>query len=52
VTNLIGNGIATVVVAQWENEFDAETAKAVLNGETPKYAEAGIAAVAEAHSDA
>ena len=52
VTNLIGNGIATVVVAQWENEFDAKTAKAVLNGETPKYAEAGIVAVSEAHSDA
>lgn len=35
VTNLIGNGIATIVVARWEKEFDAERAAAVLNGEIP-----------------
>jgi len=33
VTNLIGNGIATVVVAKWEGEFDAERAERALNGE-------------------
>jgi len=32
ITNLIGNGVATVVVARWEKEFDEERAKAVLNG--------------------
>jgi aerobic C4-dicarboxylate transport protein len=32
VTNLIGNAVATVVIAKWENEFDAETADRVLNG--------------------
>lgn len=31
VTNLIGNGIATVAVARWENAFDVERAKSVLN---------------------
>jgi aerobic C4-dicarboxylate transport protein len=34
-TNLIGNGVATVVVAKWEGEFDAERANAVLNEELP-----------------
>jgi aerobic C4-dicarboxylate transport protein len=33
VTNLIGNGIATVVVAKWEGEFDAPRARRLLNGE-------------------
>jgi aerobic C4-dicarboxylate transport protein len=32
VTNLIGNGVATVVVAKWEREFDAERAARVLDG--------------------
>jgi aerobic C4-dicarboxylate transport protein len=30
VTNLIGNGVATVVIARWENEFDGELAARVL----------------------
>ena len=33
ITNLIGNGVATVVVSKWEREFDAEHAEKVLNGE-------------------
>ena len=32
-TNLIGNGVATIVVAKWEKEFDAERARRVLDGE-------------------
>jgi DAACS family dicarboxylate/amino acid:cation (Na+ or H+) symporter/aerobic C4-dicarboxylate transport protein len=32
VTNLIGNGIATIAVARWENAFDEKQARAVLNG--------------------
>ena len=32
VTNLIGNGVATIVVAKWEGEFDASRAEQVLNG--------------------
>lgn len=30
ITNLIGNGVATVVVARWENEFDEEKAHKIL----------------------
>lgn len=30
LTNLIGNGVATIVVAKWEGEYDAERAAAVL----------------------
>ncbi|HVW87087.1 MAG TPA: dicarboxylate/amino acid:cation symporter [Bryobacteraceae bacterium] len=33
VTNLIGNGVATVVVAKWEGEFDSKQAEQALNGE-------------------
>jgi DAACS family dicarboxylate/amino acid:cation (Na+ or H+) symporter/aerobic C4-dicarboxylate transport protein len=33
VTNLIGNGVATIAVARWENAFDEERAHAVLDGE-------------------
>ena len=32
LTNLIGNGVATVVVAKWEGEFDRERADRLLNG--------------------
>ncbi len=30
LTNLIGNGVATLVIAKWENELDHATAKRVL----------------------
>ena len=32
MTNMVGAGVATIVVARWENEFDAAKAVAVLNG--------------------
>jgi aerobic C4-dicarboxylate transport protein len=32
LTNLCGNAVATVVVAKWEGEFDAERAARVLDG--------------------
>ncbi|HEY9855486.1 MAG TPA: dicarboxylate/amino acid:cation symporter [Stenomitos sp.] len=35
ITNLIGNGVATVVVARWEKEFDTERASQVLAGAIP-----------------
>ncbi len=35
MTNLVGNGVATIVMARWENEFDSERAARVLNGEIP-----------------
>jgi aerobic C4-dicarboxylate transport protein len=31
LTNLIGNGVATIVIAKWEKQFDAERARLVLN---------------------
>jgi aerobic C4-dicarboxylate transport protein len=34
LTNLVGNGVATIVVAKWEKEFDAERARRVLDGES------------------
>ncbi len=33
LTNLIGNGVATITVARWENELDLARAKKVLAGE-------------------
>ncbi len=32
VTNLIGNGVATIVIARWENEFDTELAERIFSG--------------------
>ncbi len=32
VTNLIGNGVATIVVAKWEREFDDDRGALLLNG--------------------
>jgi aerobic C4-dicarboxylate transport protein len=34
LTNLIGNGVATVVVARWEGELDVARMRAELNGES------------------
>jgi aerobic C4-dicarboxylate transport protein len=34
ITNLIGNGAATVLIAKWENEFDEKKAEAALNSGT------------------
>ncbi len=34
LTNLVGNGVATVVVARWENALDADRMRRVLSGET------------------
>jgi len=30
ITNIIGNGVATIVIARWEGQFDLENARAVL----------------------
>jgi aerobic C4-dicarboxylate transport protein len=32
ITNLIGNAVATVVVARWDGALDLERARAVLSG--------------------
>jgi len=33
LTNIIGNGVATLAVARWENEIDLSRMKRILNGE-------------------
>lgn len=33
LTNLIGNCVATVVIARWENDIDLQRTRSVLNGE-------------------
>jgi aerobic C4-dicarboxylate transport protein len=39
ITNLIGNGVATVVVARWEGALDLERARAILAGGSEALAE-------------
>ncbi len=39
LTNLIGNGVATVVVGTWTGDVDKARMQAVLNGETPAEAD-------------
>jgi aerobic C4-dicarboxylate transport protein len=39
LTNLIGNGVATVVVGKWCGELDGQRMKKVLNRETDDDAE-------------
>jgi Na+/H+-dicarboxylate symporter len=42
VTNIVGNGVATIVVAKWEHAFDDQRAALILNGGSivPEAAEA------------
>ena len=35
ITNLIGNGVATILVSKWEGEFDAARAEAMLRAGPP-----------------
>jgi aerobic C4-dicarboxylate transport protein len=35
LTNIVGNGVATVVVSAWEKELDHNKLRAVLRGEVP-----------------
>jgi len=38
LTNIVGNGVATIVVARWEGQFDEERARQVLSPATPRAA--------------
>ena len=40
LTNLVGNSVATVVIARWEGALDMTRMKQVLEGETDMDAEA------------
>ncbi|MBY5569432.1 dicarboxylate/amino acid:cation symporter [Rhizobium leguminosarum] len=40
LTNLVGNAVATIVVARWENELDTEQLAAALGGQTGESAPA------------
>ncbi|MEZ5955724.1 MAG: dicarboxylate/amino acid:cation symporter [Hyphomonadaceae bacterium] len=46
ITNFIGNAVATIVVARWENAIDANAFAATLGGRTPRAAAPGHAAAA------
>jgi aerobic C4-dicarboxylate transport protein len=39
LTNLIGNGLATIVVAKWDGQLDTKRLKRVFEGETVAEAE-------------
>jgi aerobic C4-dicarboxylate transport protein len=39
ITNLIGNGVATMVIAKWEGALDMQQARAVLSRDAPAMAE-------------
>ena len=39
LTNLVGNGVATVVVSRWERELDKDRMSQVLNKESEAEAE-------------
>jgi aerobic C4-dicarboxylate transport protein len=39
LTNLIGNGLATIVVAKWDGQLDMKRLKRVFDGETVAEAE-------------
>ena len=40
LTNLVGNSVATIVVARWENQFDSERAAEILHLKRPTAHEA------------
>ncbi len=48
LTNFIGNAVATIVVARWENALDRDKLNAALNGVLPELVPAGAAPVANA----
>jgi aerobic C4-dicarboxylate transport protein len=35
ITNLIGNGVATILISKWEGEFDERTARQMLHAKHP-----------------
>jgi aerobic C4-dicarboxylate transport protein len=35
LTNLIGNGVATIVIAKWDGSLNARRMNRILNGQSP-----------------
>jgi len=50
LTNLIGNGVGTVVVAKWDDALNARRMKQILDGKAPDDEEPERILVAQAHS--
>ena len=48
ITNLIGNAVATMVIAKWDGALDLERARAILDGHTPPAAIDPAAAIVSA----
>ena len=51
ITNLIGNAVATMVVAKWDGALDLQRANAILNGDLPATPEAVVLPDAVATAD-
>ena len=51
LTNLIGNGVATVVVAWWEGELDRDKLYAALHPTKVEHMAPDVAAIASSHAD-
>ena len=45
ITNLIGNAVATMVIARWDNALDLDRARAILAGEPPPATEVEVTLV-------
>ncbi len=52
ITNLIGNAVATMVVAKWDGALDLERANAILDGREPAATSAAMSAVTPAAAPA
>jgi aerobic C4-dicarboxylate transport protein len=45
ITNLIGNAVATMVIARWDGALDLQRARAILDGRTPPAREVPVEVV-------
>jgi aerobic C4-dicarboxylate transport protein len=45
ITNLIGNAVATMVIARWDDALDLDRARAILDGEPPPATEVEVTLV-------
>ena len=48
ITNLIGNGVATLAVARWDNALDVPRMRRILNGDAPERDTTDLPAMGEA----